>query len=511
VLLARAIDRRREVAIRLAIGASRTRILAQLLAEISLLAAAGAAGGVGIALIGMRFIDAAMPPGMPYWMDLRMDPSVLAFVALVAVLSALMAGLMPSLQASRANTHDVLKDSSRGSSSFQMGRVMRRLIAVELALSFVLLVLAGLFIKSASNFQATEFAFAPEEVFTARISLPAGTYDDPSAHARFSDEILGTIGSLPEVADVVLATAVPGVGSAAVNPILTDGVAAPEDAEGYRTRSIIVTPGFFELFRTPIVAGRDFDARDQPTSVPVAIVNEAFARMHFPEGALDRRIRYAEGEGEEWRTIVGVIPDLMAGGIEGEIAEAVYLPLAQNPQRGMQMIARPRGSYASLPGPIREAMTALDPDVALFSILPLERVIAMANSQYTWFSLLFLISGGIALFLAAVGLYGVMAFWVIQRTREIGVRMALGGQRGDIVGLVLRQGMRQTSIGLIAGLLLAIPAARVLRFALFDVAPHDPMVYGAIIAVLVGAACLGCLLPARRATRMDPLEALAAE
>jgi putative ABC transport system permease protein len=138
-------------------------------------------------------------------------------------------------------------------------------------------------------------------------------------------------------------------------------------------------------------------------------------------------------------------------------------------------------------------------------------VIGMANSQYTWFSLLFLISGGIALFLAAVGLYGVMAFWVIQRTREIGVRMALGGQRGDIVGLVLRQGMRQTSIGLIAGLLLAIPAARVLRFALFGVAPHDPMVYGAIIAVLVGAACLGCLLPARRATRMDPLEALTAE
>jgi putative ABC transport system permease protein len=393
-----------------------------------------------------------------------------------------------------------------------MGRLMRRLVGVEIALSVVLLVLAGLFIRSAANFQATEFAFEPEEVYTARIRLPEATYVDTPARVRFAEELRETLARLPQVSDVALATAVPGVGSSAVVPMQLEGATDAEAGTGLRARSIVVTPGFFELFHAPISAGRDFDSRDRVDALPVAIVNEAFAMRHFPEGALDRRIRHGDREGEEaWLTIVGVIPDLMAGGVEGEIRDAVYLPLAQNAPSQLQILVRPMAGFASVAGPIRESLTALDPDVALFDTRPLEEVIASANSQYTWFSAVFLVSGGIALFLAGLGLYGVMSFWVVQRTREIGIRMALGGRRGDIVRLVLTEGMGQTSKGLAAGLLLAVAAAGLLRSALFGVAPYDVVVFGTIVAVLVGAAWLGCWFPARRATRMDPLRALGAE
>ena len=514
VLLARAVDRRREVALRLALGASRVRIIAQLLTEISLLAALGAAGGVVIAMVGVRFVEGVMPPtGMPYWIKMRIDLPVLGFVAIVAMLAVLMAGLMPALQASRANPHELLKDISRGSSSFRLGRVMRRLIGVEVALSFVLLVMAGLFVKSALNFRRTDFAFEPEDVYTAYMRFPETKYGDVESLVRFAEALSERLGSLPQVEAVALASAVPGVGSPPVIAVEPEGapVSDPDEEEGVGTRSVVVTPGFFALFRTT-VAGRNFDARDRTGALPVAIVNDAFAKRYFPGGALDRRIRFVGQDGaQEWRTIIGVTPNLMVGGVKGVRQEAVYLPLAQNQPDELMVVARSQGRVAALTAPVRESLAALDSDVALFQVRPLDVVIAQANSEYTWLSLLFLISGGVALFLAAIGLYGVMAFWVVQRTREIGVRMALGGQARDIRRLVLRQGMTQMSIGLLAGVLLALPAARLVRVALYGVVPYDPMVFGSILAVLLGAAWLGCWLPARRATRLSPLHALIAE
>jgi putative ABC transport system permease protein len=512
VLLARAVARRREIAVRLAIGASRLRITAQLLVETSVLAATGGLGGVLVAVLGTRTIAAAMPQGMPYWIQVRVDWPVLGFVAVVAVLSALMAGLAPALQAARANMHEVLKDDARGSSSFRLGRVMRRLIGVEIALSFVLLVLAGLFIRSASNFQATDFAFQPEEVYTGRVRLPETAKDD-AARVRLSEQIRGTLSALPQVAGVALSTAVPGVGSSETAPVEVEGARDPSAAA--RARSIVATTGFFDLFRASLVAGRDFDTRDRAEGLRVAIVNESFARRHFPAGALEalsRRVRTSGPDSDEaWLTIVGVTRDLMEGGVDSRNPETVYLPLMQHPQTVFTLVARPRAGFASLPAPVRESLRVLDPDIALFDVQRLEDVIYDANSGYTWFSVLFLISGGIALFLAALGLYGVMAFWVIQRRREIGVRMALGGQRRDIVRLVLRQGLAQTVLGLVAGVLLAVPSAGLLRSAMFGVAPYDPIVFGAVLGVMIAAAWLGCWMPARRATRVDPLKALASE
>ena len=514
VLLARAVARRREIVIRLAVGASRARITTQLLAETSLLALGGAVGGTAIALIGTRQIEAITPPGMPYWIAFRVDWPVLGFIAVVSMLATVMAGLMPAIQASRANTHELLKSDARGSSSFHLGRVMRRLVGVEIALSFMLLVLAGLFIRSGANVARVDFAFDPEEVYHAYVGLPENGYEDPAARARFADRLHGTLGALPPVAGVALSTGIPGVGSSDVVRFSMQGAPeSPPDAAGApMTRSIVVTPGYFQLFRATMLAGRNFDSRDRPGAPSVAVVNDAFAKRYFPSGALDRRIRTVSTIGDSvWLTIVGVTSGLMEGGLEGETPEAVYLPLAQHPQSMLTVLVRPRAGFASLPTPIREAITALDRDAALYAVEPLADAIAAANSQYRWLSILFAVSGGIALFLAALGLYGVMAFWVIQRTREIGVRMAVGGQRRDIVRLVLTQGMTQTSVGLGVGVLLALPAALALDSTLFGVAPYDPLVFGSVLLVLLTAAWLGCWLPARRATRIAPLEALVAD
>jgi putative ABC transport system permease protein len=264
------------------------------------------------------------------------------------------------------------------------------------------------------------------------------------------------------------------------------------------------------MFRAPVVAGRDFEVADRLEAPPVAVVNEPFQRRFLPAGAVGRRVRLAAGDtASEWRTIVGVVPDLMAGGIERETEEAAYVPLAQTAPGGVMIVARAATDFAALAGPVRETIVRLDGDVPLSYAQSLRAAIDAANAQYFWVSVLFLVAGGIALFLAALGLYGVMAFWVAQRTREIGVRMALGGERSRVVGLVLRQGMVQAAWGLMAGFALGIPVARAFESVLFQVSWYDPTVFGSILAVLTGAAWLGCWIPARRATRIDPLDALA--
>ena len=513
VLLARAVARRREIVIRLAVGASRARITTQLLAEMSVLAIGGAMGGTAIALVGTRQIEAITPPDMPYWIAFRVDWPVLAFIAVVSMLATVMAGLVPAIQVSRANTHELLKSDARGSSSFHLGRVMRRLVGVEIALSFMLLVLAGLFIRSGVNVARVDFAFDPREVYHAYVGLPENGYQHAAVKTRFADRLQEALGRLPPVAGVALSTGIPGIGSSDVVPFSTEGAGSLPNAAGTPlTRSIVVTPSYFELFRARLLAGRNFDSRDRDGAPAVAVVNDAFAKRYFPSGALDRRIRAIGTSGDStWLTVVGVTSSLMEGGLEGETPEAVYVPFAQHPQSMVTLFVRPRTRFATLPAPIREAITALDRDVALYAVEPLADVLASANSQHTWLSILFVVSGGVALFLAALGLYGVMAFWVIQRRREIGVRMAIGGQRRDIVRLVLTQGMTQTSVGLAAGMLLALPAALALRSTLFGVAPYDPIVFGSVLIVLLAAAWLGCWWPARRATRVAPLEALAAD
>jgi putative ABC transport system permease protein len=294
--------------------------------------------------------------------------------------------------------------------------------------------------------------------------------------------------------------------------VAVEGVHDPAAADLPRPNFAAVTPRFFETFRTPLLAGRAFDSGDRTGALPVAIVSTAFASRHLPEGAVGRRIILpARDGGAEWMTIVGVASDLLAGGLDREQVDAVYRPLAQDAPMSFQVAVRSNASATGLAAPIREAVAGLDPDVALFNMRTLDEAIDLANAQYGWMSAVFLVAGALALFLAAIGLYGVMSFWVAQRTREIGVRMAVGGTRAAILVLVLGQGTTKIAVGLAAGAVLAVPVVWLLQGALLDVKSFDPLVFGGVVAVLLGAGWLGCVRPALRATRVDPMAALTAE
>lgn len=510
LLLARAEAGRREIAVRLALGASRVRVGFEQLTEAALLAAFGAVGGIGLTLIGTRAMTSALPADAPYWIGFRVSWPVLAVAALVASWSAVMAGILPALHAARSNPHQVLKQAGRGNSSRRLSRVMRRLVAVEIALSFVLLLLAGLFVRSAVRFSGTQFNFRPEEVYAAELRLPESRYADPEAGVRAVALLEEALAALPQAAGVALSTSPPGVASSSIGRVATTQP-GPDD-QGLPARSIVTTAGYLALFGSPIIAGRGFDGRDHRTSPRVAIVNDAFAARYLPGGAVDRTIwlRNASGDARPL-LVVGVTAGLLEGGVEREVPEAVYLPLSQHPAAALMVFVRPQVGFEPLPAGVREAVARIDPDVALFNAQRLTDVMASANAQFRWLSAVFGSTGALALFLAALGLHGVMAFWVTQRTRELGVRAALGGQRRDIIRLVLRQGLAQAAAGLAAGAVLGLLAARLVASSLFGVAPHDPVVVGVVGFVLLITAWVSCWLPARRAARMSPLDALAAD
>jgi predicted permease len=512
VLLAQAAVRSREVAVRAALGASRARIATQFWIEVSMLAVLGAAGGVLLAAVGVKLVRNAVPAWAPFWFDIRIDVRVLAFVAAGAVVAAMLAGVTPAVHASRGNPHDLLKDDTRGTSSRRLGPLMGRLVRVEMAVSFVLLVAAGLFVRSALNVRRIDLPFDQEGVYTSWVHLPDTRYPSPPDRAALIERLVDALTAIPAASSATVASAMPGFGGA-LRPVAVESVHDPTDPDLPEARYIAATPDYFATFgSSSVLTGRTFDSRDDEDGLPVAVVNRAFALKYFPDGAVGRRVAFpTDARGAEWLTIVGVVPDLLAGGLDRELEEAVYRPVAQDPPASFQLAVRSGTAAPAMAASIREAAAGVDPDVALFAMSTLEAAIRSANTVYAWFSALFLLAGGLALFLAAIGLYGVMAFHVTQRTREIGVRMALGGGRGTIVRFVLRQGMAQIATGLVAGILLAVPVAWLLRAGLLDVRPFDPLVFGSVLVVLLVAGWLGCVMPALRATRVDPQVALAAE
>lgn len=512
VLLARASVRSREVAVRSALGASRMRIAAQFWIEVSMLAVLGAAGGVLLGAVAVRTVRDAIPSSLaPFWFDLGIDARVLAFVAAGAVASAVFAGVAPAVLASRGDAHPLLKDTSRGASSRRVGLLIGRLVRAEIAVSFVLLVAAGLFIRSAVNVRQMDLPFDTDGVFTARVALPDTKYPAASDRAAVLGRLEQALAAIPGTSSATVATVMPGFG-AWRRPVAVEGAHDPSDPRLPDARYVAATPDYLATFGASVLAGRMFDARDHEDAPPVAVVNRAFERTHFPDGAVGRRVAFpVDARGAEWLTIVGVVPDLLAGGLDRELEEAVYRPMAQDPPGSVQLAVRSGTSTTAMAGAIRDAVAGIDPDVALVDMDTMKASIRRANAVYAWFSALFLLGGALALFLAAIGLYGVMAFNVAQRTREIGVRMALGGERGTIVRLVLRQGMAQIATGLVGGLVLAVPVAWLLQSVLLDVRPFDPLVFGSVVGVLMVAGWLGCMMPALQATRVDPQAALASE
>jgi putative ABC transport system permease protein len=516
LLVARASLRQREVAVRMALGASRRQVVRQHLTEVLVLALVGGAIGVGLSVLGMRWFTQALsvnPP--PFWITFELDYRVMLFVAGLIGVASLFAGTLPSLQAARVSAGSALKEESRSTTNAKLGRFSSGLVIAELAVSCGLLIAAGLMIKSVVQLKNLPMPFAIENILTARVDLPRARYADSAASIRFFEQLLPRLQAVPGVEAATLSDGLPAAGNGSIT-VQIEGRSYPQTSDYPLAREGIVTPGYFSTFETPIVSGREFTTADTAAGQPVAIVNESFARTHFPgASAVGRQMKRIRPAGNEpWLTIVGIVPDLLMEGIGNNNASPVgyYIPIAQSDvANGVRIAVRTRSDAAAVTPLVRDAVTALDPDLAIYEISTLRRVIDRQTWFYTVFGTFFMAFGICALFLAAAGLYGVMSFAVTQRTREMGVRSALGAQSSQLIMLVMRKSVIQLAVGLFLGLALALLASGALQPVLYHVDPRDMAVFAGVVVTLALASLTASFLPARRVTRIDPVVALANE
>ncbi|HEY7479769.1 MAG TPA: ABC transporter permease [Gemmatimonadales bacterium] len=510
LLLARTALRAKEVAIRTALGASRMRLVLQLLSETVVMAAVGAVLGLVIAAAGIQMFNNAMVNARPpFWIDIRLHPPVLFFSLALALAAAVAAGLVPALQASGSRMYDVLKDESRAGAGFRLGRFSKGLVLAEIVLSCALLVAAGLMIKSVVKLRNVDFGFASTQVFTAEIALFESATPDTAARVGFLEELLPRLSAIPGVHAAAIASTIPGEdGNFDYVAIEGRAYAAEQDYPGIRYSA--VSPRFFDIFNARPVQGRVIEASDRLGTLPVAVVNASFARTHFPGvSPIGRRIRFGRADSKEpWRTIVGMVPDRNMDGVENEEPEGLYVPLSQRPEQFLSLVATADGNPMRLTAQVAGAVAQLDPDLPVFNILSHAELVSRRTWYYRVFGTLFMVAGSVALFLAAIGLYGVMAFSVNRRRHEFGVRMALGASAQTILRLVLRQGLLQLVLGIALGLGVGMLLGRGLQLVLFGVNPSDGQVYAGIVVVLGLTGLSACLVPARRATRIEPLTAL---
>jgi len=513
LLLDRAAHRTKEVGIRTALGASRAHVVRQFLAEALVLSMIAALLGVGVAYLGISAFNRAITvTQVPFFIDIRLHPQVLLFTIVVAILTTLVSGAIPALQSSRADINEILKDESRGASSFRIGRITRGLVMFEIALSCGLLVAAGLTIKSVTKLGNMNPGFTTKNVFTARVGFPAA-YTDTAAQARFFDQAIQRVAALPGVQSAAIAVGLPGAQQGLSGfRFSIEGASYAKDKDHPNTRATSVTPGFFSTLNIPIVAGRGFTEADREGSLPVAVVTRSFVAKHFKDkDPIGRRIRSANDQKLPWLTIVGVAGDVFTGDQQEPFSPVLFQPLAQQRSSFAYITARTVNAPMSLTAGVRAAVSSLNPDIPLYWVQTLDTAIGQQLWFVRVFGTMFVIFGGIALFLASVGLYAVMSFSVSRRIREVGIRMALGAQARNVVGMIFRQGIVQLAVGMVLGLALAFGVARLLSAILFQVQPRDPVIFGGVAAVLVAVGMLACLVPARRETLVDPLVALRAD
>jgi predicted permease len=513
LLIARTSVRTREVAVRTALGAARIRVISQLLTEVLVLAFAGGVLGLGLGILGIEWFKMVIqvnPP--PFWIRFDLDHRVMLFVIAATLIAAVASGVVPALQATRNKVGEALKDENRGSSSFRMSRVTGGLVVAEVALSCGLLIAAGLMIKSVTQLKTVDLPFTTDNVFTARINLPQVEYPDTVSRLQFYAELLPRLEAIPGVEAATLSDGLPASGNGA-RVFEVEGQDYAEDDDFPTAREGIVTPGYFRTFQTEVLQGRAFGLADRQGALPVCVVNETFVRTFFAnENALGRRIRMGQRDTTaHWLTVVGVVPDMRMEGIGNNDASPAgfYIPIAQSGVGNFVSLAlRTQGPPMSKTAEVRAAVASIDPNLPIFQVMSMEGVIDRQTFFFSVFGKLFMAFGFSALFLAAVGLYGVMSFAVAQRTHEMGVRMALGAQGRQLVGLVMRKGAVQLAIGLGLGLALAVLAAGRLQIILFEVNARDPAVFGTVLFTLASAGILASFIPAKRVTRVDPVSAL---
>jgi len=512
LMLARATGRHREIALRAALGATRWRIVRQLLTESVIVALLGGVLGLLIAVWGVEALRAANPGDAakfaPGWNQLGINFPVLAFTIGLSVLSGLVFGLAPALQISKPNLNESLKEGSRQSSGRSHG-LRSSLVVFEVALSLVLLVCAGLFFRSFLTLFKTDPGFNPDHVLTMNLMLPHAKYNEQAKGAAFYKELVQRVKATPGVESAAAVNFLPLGGSNASDAYLVEGAPKPPPGQENDGRYRVCTPDYFKTMRIPIVKGRAFTEQDKAGATPVVIVNETLARKHWPgEDAIGKRIRFDYPlDKAPWMEIVGISKDVRHE-LTLEVTPELYLPHAQDSWNSMVLVARTSVDPASLAGAIRRHVWAIDKDQPVFDVRTMEEVRAISVGLQAFTSTMTAVFAAVALLLASIGIYGVMAFVVTQRTQEIGIRMALGARSVDVLRLVLSNGMKLALIGLLIGLAVAWGVTRFFAKLLFGVQPTDLLTFGVVSACLLAAAFLACYVPARRATKVDPLAAL---
>ena len=520
MLLARASARERELAIRVALGAGRWRLLRQMLTESVLLALAGAAFGIFLSIWGLELLKQIGARTVPRLAEVNVDLVVLIMTAVVAVGTGILFGLIPAFATAKPELTEALKEGGRSSvPGARRNQVRNSLVVTEIALALALLVGAGLLLKSYARVQNIDPGFDRTNVLTAEIDLPApkyparGTaeYNHGAAMANFWSEALRRVRQLPGVKAAAATVVLPLSGSNTDSSFAIEGRATdgkePTPDEELRT----ITPDYFQVLRTPLLRGRFFTESDNADAIPVAIVNEALAKKYWPnEDALGKRITFSDPRKPDpkWITIVGIVRSIRHRGLDVDPAPEYYLPYSLDTERSMVLVVRSAQDPRTLPSAIRREIQSIDPDQPLANIRTLENVTADSVAPRRMSMVLLGAFAGIALLLASVGIYGVISYLVVQRTHEIGVRMALGAQRGDVLRLVVGHALKLVGIGTAIGLVLAFFSTRTLSTLLYSVGAFDAATFVFVTLALTAIALLASYIPALRATRADPMIAL---
>jgi putative ABC transport system permease protein len=509
--LSHAVARRREMSVRSALGAGRTRLARQLLTESVLLSALGGALGIAVAYAGVGILLKIIPIDLTFFTPITVDGRMLVFAAVIAIATGLIFGLAPAVHASRTNLNDALATRAGGLAA-RVGRVEMRgvFVIAQIALSVILLVGAGVLARTLMMIQRVDLGFEPSNLLTMEFRLPAAKYSKPEQIAEFFTRAIGEVRSVPGVASAALARAIPLSGNGDSRAYAVDGAAPPEEGKAPILQLNTVSTDYFKTVRLPLVAGRDVNERDNANAPPVVVINETFARREWPNAsAIGQRIRFVDNQ--RWMTVVGVARDAKHFAKTDNPRPQAYIPYMQAPQIFTSLVVRTNGDPMALGTSVRDAIWRVDRDQPVWKIRSMDSLVdASLGSKRVLLGLVAAFAT-VAVLLAAVGIYGVMSFAVTQRTHEVGVRMALGAQGGEVLRLIVGQGLRLTAVALVIGIAASFGTNRLLASQLFGITPSDPVTFGAVPVLLALVAAVACYLPARRASKLDPLVALRKE
>jgi putative ABC transport system permease protein len=510
LLLARGLHRRVEFALRAALGAGRERLVRQLITECLLLTAIGGGVGMLVAVFGVRTLVAISPPGLPRADAIEIDRVMFAFGLAVTTIMALLVGLIPALQAARNDPDRELRHDSRRTGRGH-SRLRNALVVAEVALALVLLVGSGLLLRSLDRLFAVESGFDASDVLTMQVQAAGRRFNDNATTLRFFAQVLEAVRTLPEVASAALTSQLPISGDADLYGVHFDPKPLDDPGELNGTFRYAISPGYIETMRIPLRRGRLLDARDQADAPPAALISESLAKRRLPDrDPLGQRLRIGAGA---LYTVVGVVGDVKQMSLAMNEADAVYVttPQWRFADRAMTLVIRARGNAAALAPAVRQAVWSIDKDQPIVRVMTMDGLLEASAAERRFAFILFEVFALVALMLAAAGIYGVLAGSVAERTREIGVRAALGASRASLLGLMLRQGMLLTGLGAAIGLAGAAASSQVLSTMLFGISHLDPVTYLGVIVLLAGVAAIACAVPAVRAMRVDPAITLRAE